>query len=371
MIPYGRQCIDEADVEAVAEALRSDWLTTGPRVARFEQAVAEYSGAGFGVAVSSGTAALHCAMHALGVGPGDEVIVPTLTFAATANCVRYVGATPVFADVDPGTLLLQPSEVERLATGRTRAVIAVDYAGQSCDYDALRRTCDARGLALVADACHSLGAELRGRKAASLPDLAVLSFHPVKHIATGEGGMVLGRDPELERRLRRFRNHGIDTEFRQREERGTWRYDMVELGMNYRITDIQCALGLSQLGKLPGFLSRRREIAAHYDTAFADAPARPLVKAPDALHAYHLYVVRVPRRDEVFSALRASGIGVNVHYWPVHLHPYYRQTLGTGPGQCPVAEAAAEEILTLPLHPCMTDGDVDLVTQKALRAIGG
>ncbi len=368
MIPYGRQRIDEADVEAVAEALRSDWLTTGPRVPRFEQAVAEFCGAGFGVAVSSGTAALHCAMHALGVGPGDEVIVPTLTFAATANCVRYAGATPVFADVDPGTLLLQPSEIERLATPRTRAVIAVDYAGQPCDYDALRLACDARGLALVADACHSLGAELRGRRAAALPDLAVLSFHPVKHIATGEGGMVLGRDPEMEKRLRRFRNHGIDTEFRQREERGTWRYDMVELGMNYRITDIQCALGLSQLSKLPGFLARRREIAARYDEAFAGTPVSPLEKAPNALHAYHLYVVRVPRRDQVFSALRAAGIGVNVHYWPVHLHPYYRQTLGTGPGLCPAAEAAAEAILTLPLHPGLTDGDLGRVVDETLRA---
>jgi len=366
MIPYGRQSIDEGDIRAVCEALRSDWLTTGPRVAEFERGVAEYCGAGFGVAVSSGTAALHTAMFALGIGPGDEVIVPTMTFAATANCVRYAGATPVFADVDPGTLLLPASEVERLSTECTRAVIAVDYAGQACDYDALRRACDARKLALVADACHALGAEFNTRKVGSLADLTAFSFHPVKHITTGEGGMITGHDPDLERRLRLFRNHGIDTEFRQREQQGTWRYDMVELGMNYRITDIQCALGTSQLSKLPAFLARRRVIAAQYDAAFSGTRVRPLAKAPGALHAYHLYVVRVVRRDEVFTRLRAAGIGVNVHYTPVHLHPYYQETLGTRPGLCPNAEAAFGEILSLPMHPGLTDTEICTVIAQVL-----
>lgn len=369
MIPYGRQCIDEDDVQAVCVALRSDWLTTGPAVAGFERAVAGYCGAGFGVAVASGTAALHAALHALGIGPGDEVIVPTMTFAATANCVRYVGATPVFADVDPDTLLLPAAEVERLATPCTRAVIAVDYAGQPCDYAALRRVCDSRKLFLVADACHALGAEQDGRKAGSLADLTAFSFHPVKHITTGEGGMVTGHEPELERRLRRFRNHGIDTEFRQREEQGTWRYQMIELGMNYRISDIQCALGTSQLAKLPGFLARRREIATRYDVAFAGTVVRPLAQVPGALHAYHLYVVRVPGRDAVFSALRAAGIGVNVHYTPVHLHPYYQETLGTRLGLCPSAEVALDEILSLPVHPGLTDADVASVVRETLRAV--
>jgi perosamine synthetase len=305
-------------------------------------------------------------MFALGIGPGDEVIVPTMTFAATANCVRYVGATPVFADVDPDTLLLPASEVERLSTECTRAVIAVDYAGQPCDYDALRRACDARKLALVADACHALGAELNTRKAGSLADLTAFSFHPVKHITTGEGGMITGHDPDLERRLRLFRNHGIDTEFRQREQQGTWRYDMVELGMNYRITDIQCALGTSQLSKLPAFLARRRLIAAQYDAAFSGTRVRPLAKAPGALHAYHLYVVRVARRDALFTALRAAGIGVNVHYTPVHLHPYYQETLGTRPGQCPNAEAAFGEMLSLPMHPGLTDTEISTVIAQML-----
>ncbi|MBU1042425.1 MAG: UDP-4-amino-4,6-dideoxy-N-acetyl-beta-L-altrosamine transaminase [Proteobacteria bacterium] len=370
MIPYGRQSIDEDDIRAVCEALRSDWLTTGPRVEQFERAVAEFCGTAFGVAVASGTAALHCAMHALGIGPGDEVIVPTMTFAATANCVRYAGATPVFADVDPDTLLLPAAEVGRLATPRTRAVIAVDYAGQPCDYDSLRKICAAHNLVLVADACHALGAATGQGAVGSLADLTVFSFHPVKHITTGEGGMVMGHDKALEAKLRRFRNHGIDTEFRQRQEQGTWRYDMVELGMNYRITDIQCALGISQLTKLPGFLARRNEIAARYDQAFAGTSVRPLVAMPGALHAYHLYVVRVTRRDAIFTALRAAGIGVNVHYSPVHLHPYYRQSLGTGPGLCPVAEATSETILSLPLHPGMSDADVETVVRETLRFMG-
>ncbi len=371
MIPYGRQSISEDDVTAVCEALRSDWLTTGPRVEAFERAVAGYCGADFGVAVSNGTAGLHCAMHALGIGPGDEVIVPAMTFAATANCVRYVGATPVFADVDPGTLLLPPSEVERLISPRTRAVIAVDYAGQPCDYDALRRICVAHKLFLVADACHSIGAEAAGRRTGALADLTVFSFHPVKHITTGEGGMVVGADPKLEHRLRRFRNHGIDSEFRQRSEQNTWRYEMIELGMNYRITDIQCALGASQLTRLPHFLERRRDIAARYDQAFAGSPVRPLATVPGVRHAYHLYVVRVADRDHVFSALRAAGIGANVHYIPVHLHPYYRRTQNTGPGLCPNAESAYAEILSLPLHPGLSDGDVQTVIRETVRAAGG
>jgi len=310
-------------------------------------------------------------MHALGIGPGDEVIVPTMTFAATANCVRYVGATPVFADVAHDTLLLPPSEVERLTTPSTRAVIAVDYAGQPCDYAGLRDVCEARKLFLVADACHALGAATDQGQAGVLADLTVFSFHPVKHITTGEGGLVTGRDPDLEHRLRRFRNHGINSEFRQRQEQGTWRYEMVELGMNYRITDIQCALGISQLAKLPGFLTRRREIAARYDSAFAGTPVRPLAKVPGALHAYHLYVVRVDLRDEIFSRLRTAGIGVNVHYEPVHLHPYYRQTLGTGPGLCPVAEAAGQAIMSLPLHPGLSDADIETVIGGVLAATEG
>ncbi|MGE4554299.1 MAG: UDP-4-amino-4,6-dideoxy-N-acetyl-beta-L-altrosamine transaminase, partial [Desulfovibrionaceae bacterium] len=356
MIPYARQSIDEDDVRAVTRALTSDWLTTGPEVAAFEAEVAAVCDAARGVAVSSGTAALHAAMAALGVGPGDEVIVPTMTFAASANCALYRGATPVFADVDPETLLLDPADAEAKITPRTRAIVAVDYAGQPCDWDALRELADRHGLALVDDACHALGATVNGRPLGAQARLTCLSFHPVKHIATGEGGMVLTQDPDLEVRLRRFRNHGIATDHKQRQERGTWRYEMVELGFNYRITDIQCALGRSQLRKLPGFLARRRELARAYDAAFAGHPAiRPLAVRPGREHAYHLYVVRVPERDRVFARLRGAGVGCNVHYSPVHLHPYYREHLGTGPGLCPVAEAAYARILSLPMFPALTD----------------
>ena len=270
-IPYGRQSIDEKDVAAVCSVLRSDWLTTGPKVGEFERAVADYVGAEHGAAVSSGTAALHCAMYALGIGPGDEVIVPPMTFAATANCVVYQGGTPVFADVEPDTLLIDPAEVERKITDRTRAIIAVDYAGQPCDYEALRRIADRHGLALVADGCHALGAEYRGRKDGTLADMTAFSFHPVKHVATGEGGMVVTDDEAFAEKIRLFRNHGITTDHRQREALGSWFYEMVDLGYNYRMTDIQCALGISQLKKLPEFLERRRLIAARYDAAFGDS----------------------------------------------------------------------------------------------------
>jgi len=371
VIPYGRQCLDEDDVAAVAAALRSDFLTCGPRVGAFERAVAEFCGAPHAVAVSSGTAALHCAMMALDIRTGDEVIVPPMTFAATANCVLYQRGTPVFVDVDPETLLLDPAQVEQKITPRTRAIIGVDYAGQPCAWAALRDIADRRGLALVADSCHAIGAEDQGRKVGTLADMTVLSFHPVKHLTTGEGGMVLTADQALAERLRLVRSHGITTDHRQREQAGAWFYEMTELGFNYRITDIQCALGLSQLGKLPGFLARRRAIAARYGEALAGSAARPLALRPGALHAWHLFVVRVDDRDQVFSALRAAGIGCNVHYIPVHLHPYYRKTLGTGPGLCPVAEAAFGQILTLPLHPGMSDADCDTVVAAVHAATQG
>ena len=365
MIPYGRQWIDDEDVQAVAEVLRSDWLTTGPAVERFERAVADFTGARHAVAVSSGTAALHAAVHALGIGPGDEVIVPPMTFVATANAVIYQGGTPVFADVDPGTLLLDPVEVGRKITPRTRAVIAVDYAGQPCDYDRLRTITDRHGLALVADACHSLGATYKGRRVGTLADLTAFSFHPVKHIATGEGGMVTTDEPNLAERMRQFRNHGISSDHRQRAQAGAWFYEMEELGYNYRLSDIHCALGISQLGKLPGWLKRRREIAAAYDEVLAASSCyEPLSARAEIEHARHIYVVKLAPgvdRNAEFSAFREQGIGVNVHYVPVHLHPYYRRRFGTGPGCCPHAERAYERLLTLPLYPRMRDEEIQAV----------
>ncbi len=359
MLPYGRQSIDDADVAAVVAALRSDWLTTGPRVAEFETAFAAATGARHAVAVSSGTAALHAAMAALEIGPGDEVIVPALTFAASSNAVVYQGATPVFADVEADTLLVDPRCVAALVGSRTRAVVAVDYAGQPCDYAALRRA--AGSLPIVADACHALGGSADGRPVGTLAELSTFSLHPVKHVTTGEGGMVTTDSADLAVRMRTFRNHGITTDHRQREQQGSWEYDMVELGYNYRLTDIQCALGASQLERLPTWIARRRQIAARYDAAFAgDVPVRPLRVRPGAGHAYHLYVVRVPGdRAAAFHALRARGIGVNVHYRPVHLHTFYRREFGSGPGLCPVAEREYERLLTLPLFPAMTDDDVE------------
>lgn len=376
MIPYGRQCIDDDDISAVIAVLKSDWLTTGPKVEEFEQAIADYVGTRFAVAVTSGTAALHAAMYALGISPGDEVIVPPMTFAATANCVVYQGGTPVFVDVCPDTLLIDIEKIEEKITAKTKAVIAVDYAGHPCDYDALREVCDRYGLFLVDDACHALGGEYKDKKVGSLADMTIFSFHPVKHITTGEGGMITTDNEEFARRMKIFRNHGITADHRQRDQQGSWFYEMVDLGYNYRLTDIQCALGLSQLRKLPGWVARRRQIARGYEAGFAGMPmVQPLTVRSNVVHAYHLYMVRVKTkpiglsRTQVFAELRAEGIGVNVHYIPVHMHPFYRQRFGTGSGLCPVAEQAYEELVTLPMFPSMSDEDVEAVIVGFANAI--
>ncbi|HOG16799.1 MAG TPA: UDP-4-amino-4,6-dideoxy-N-acetyl-beta-L-altrosamine transaminase [Syntrophales bacterium] len=375
VIPYGRQSVDENDIDAVVRVLESDWLTTGPSVEEFENAFAASIGARYAVAVSSGTAALHAAMYAAGIGPGDPVIVPPLTFVATANAVLYQGGHPIFADVDPATLLLDPAAAEECVSDRTRALVAVDYAGQPCDYDALRALADRHGLVLIADACHSLGAEYRGRKTGTLADLTVFSFHPVKHITTGEGGMITTDHAVLADKMRRFRNHGIDTDHRQRSESGTWQYGMMDLGYNYRLSDIACALGTSQLRRLPDILSRRREIAAAYDRAFSGwETLRIPATSPDVRHAYHLYPVRYRAngaggdRGNFFRLLREQGIGANVHYLPVHLHPYYSKRYGYRRGDYPVAESAHDELISLPIFPAMTDEDLSRVIEAVRRA---
>ena len=377
LLPYGHQSIDDDDIGAVVNVLRSDWLTTGPKVREFERAFASFTGAGEAVAVSSGTAALHAAMHELGIGPGDEVIVPAMTFAASANCVVYQGGTPVFADVEPHTLLIDCRAVEAKINARTRAIIAVDYAGQPCDYDSLRALAARHDLALVADACHSLGASYKGRPVGTLADLNIFSLHPVKAMTTGEGGMITTESFETAHGMRRFRNHGITSDHFQREQLGSWLYEMVELGFNYRLSDIQCALGLSQLGKLPCWIARRRAIARRYDDAFAQLPAiEPLGVNPEIGHAYHLYVIQIESgylsadRAQCFAALRAEGIGVNVHYLPVHLQPFYRESFGARPGLCPHAEAAYEKIISLPIFPAMSDGDVDDVIEAIWKVMG-
>jgi len=364
MLPYARQQIDEEDIEAVAAALRSDWLTTGPRVPEFEAGLAAETGAKHAVAFSSGTAALHGAAAAAGLKPGDEAITTPMTFAATANCVLYQGADVRFADIDPGTLLIRTELVEAALTERTRAILPVDYAGQPADYRAIREIADrAPGgrPVIIADASHSLGATRDGETVGKMADMSILSLHPAKILTTGEGGAVLTDSDEYADRLRRFRNHGISSELRARKD---WTYAMVELGYNYRLTDIGAALGTAQLGRLETWLARRRRLAAHYQARLGghELLDLPVVEA-GADPAWHFVFaqLRLDRltvdRGGVFHALRAENIGVNVHYIPVHRHPYYQERY---PGlSFPVSEAAYERLLTLPLHAGMTEADVD------------
>src|SRR6267378_3533943 len=376
LLPYGRQSLDEGDIESVVEVLRSDWLTTGPKVVEFEERFAAWVGAKYAISFSSGTAALHGAAFAAGLQSGDEAVTTPMTFCATANCVLYQDATPVFADVSANTLNLDPHETSKKISSHTKTIIAVDYAGHPADLVAFRDLAAQHGLVLIEDACHALGAEHFGKKVGGIADMTVFSFHPVKHLTTGEGGMVTTDDAKLAETLRRFRNHGISSEARQRQESGQWFYEMVLLGFNYRLTDIACALGLSQLGKLSANLARRREIAAKYTTAFRAVPGLipPSVRA-EVNPAWHLYPIRIDLakltvdRGQIFRALRAENIGVNVHYIPVHLHPYYRDQLGHSAGEFPVAEAAYERLISLPMFHGMTDADVDDVVRAVSKVI--
>jgi len=375
MIPYGRQSVDEDDIEAVCRALRSDWLTTGPAVEAFEAAVCAYTGAQHAVAVTNGTSALRAAMFALDVGPGDEVVVPATTFVATANAAVMCGARPVFADVHAANLCVDPQSVAEHIGPRTRALVAVDFAGHPCDYDALRALASRHGLPLVADACHALGASYKGQPVGSLANVSVLSFHPVKPITTCEGGMLLTNNPRFADRARAFRNHGVTTNFRERERMQAYAYDMEELGTNARMSDVQAALGLSQLRKLNRFIERRRAIAKLYDGAFRNHPGfEPLAASAGIEHAYHLYVLRVSRsivggRDAFFRELRSRNIGVNVHYRPVYQHTFYRrQPWAQREGACPQAELAYQEVVSLPIFPRMSDLDVRQVTSAVLSA---
>jgi UDP-4-amino-4,6-dideoxy-N-acetyl-beta-L-altrosamine transaminase len=375
LLPYGRQSVDESDIQAVVETLRSDWLTTGPKVAEFEEAFAAWVGACYAISFSSGTAALHGATFAAGIEAGDEAITSPLTFAATANCILYQGGKPVFADICPDTLNLDPSRVASLVNSRTKAVLPVDYAGHPADLDPFLEIAERNGLTVIEDACHSLGAEYRGKKVGGIAHMTVFSFHPIKHLTTGEGGMVTTDNTRFADTLRKFRNHGISTGARDRQREGQWHYEMVLLGFNYRLTDIACALGLQQLNRLSDNLSRRRDIVAHYTDEMRDLPG---IIVPQVRHtvapAWHLYPIRVDStklsasRDEVFRALRAENIGVNVHYIPVHLHPYYKDRFGYGGGEFPVAEAVYESLISLPMFHGMSDKDVRDVIE-AVRKI--
>jgi len=378
MLPYGRQEISEQDIAAVVAALRSDYLTQGPLVAEFERRFAARIGAQHAVAVTNATAALHLALKVAGLGPGDRVVTSPNTFLASANCAAYVGAKPDFADIDPITYTLDPVALENRWRSDTRAVVAVDFAGQAANLPEIARVARARGAIVIEDACHAVGgrfhAEGRAWNIGGNPwaDLAVFSFHPVKTLTTGEGGMIVTDRADWAEQARRLRSHGIErvaasfTEFTT--EVGPWLYEMQELGFNYRLTDLQCALGLSQLDRLDAVLARRREIVAAYNAAFAGLD---WLKTPGLRHpadvgttSWHLYTVQIDfnalgrTRSQVMAALRDAGVGTQVHYIPVHLQPWYRRNYGYGLGQCPVAEAYYQRALSLPLFPAMTDDDV-------------
>jgi dTDP-4-amino-4,6-dideoxygalactose transaminase len=371
LLPYARQSIGPEDVAAVSSALMGDWITQGPFVTRFEEALAAVTGARYAVAFANGTAALHAACFAAGLGPGDDAITTPLTFAATANAVVYQGARPIFADIDAATLNLDADAVKRVATAQTRALLPVDFAGLPCDYDRLMALARENGWTVIADAAHSLGGALGDRAVGSLADMTTLSFHPAKLITSGEGGAVLTDRSELNERLRRMRHHGI----RYVDPSRPWHYEIDEPGNNYRITDFQSALGLSQLGKLERFWSARDRLARRYRERLAASPFVELPALPATLrHGWHLFVVLLrleavsAPRDAIVTALRAENIGATVHYPLVSRHPFYRKRYGYGPGDCPVADAVEARLVTLPLFPTMTDQDQDDVI-RALEKV--
>lgn len=374
-IPYGKQWIDEADIEAVARVLRGQWLTTGPAVERFEEEIARVAGARYAVALNSGTAALHAAYRAVGVGPGTEVVVPPLTFSATANAARLLGATVRFCDVDEKTLTMDPAALKEVVGEKTAVVAAVDYAGHSADLDPILKVARSVGAKVVCDGAHSLGGRYRGKPIGSRADLTTFSFHPVKAATAGEGGAVVTDNERWAARMGRFRNHGMirNEGGPTGEEGGAWSYDIEEIGYNYRITDLQCALGLSQLRKLDGFVDRRRQIAGRYRRLLKDVQEVELPPdEPWCDHAYHLFVIRVPeaRRREIFDVLRAKGIGVQVHYIPVNMLSAYRR-LGHRAEDTPVALRNYRRLISIPCYPAMADEEVERVARAVREAVGG
>ena len=373
-LPYGKQSLDQDDVAAVLEVLQSDWLTTGPKVQEFETALAQRVEAGYAVVFNSGTAALHAAYFAAGVGVGDEVITSPITFAATANAALYLGAKPVFADVQQDTINIDPVALEQLITPRTKVLAPVDFAGHPANMEVIMDIAHSNNLVVVEDAAHALGATYHGRSIGSLADMTIFSFHPVKHITTGEGGAVVTNNEDYYEKLLAFRSHGIvRDEEKLTESHGPWYYEMQYLGYNYRITDIQCALGISQLKKLDSFLEKRQAIVNFYNQQFVDLEKIELpVLLAGISAAWHLYVIRLngenPPRRKVFEELLKLGIGVQVHYLPVYWHPYY-QKLGYTKGLCPVAEDYYWRAISLPIFPTMTWDDANRVVSEIRRMI--
>jgi perosamine synthetase len=373
LLSYGHQWIDDEDIISVIEALKGDWITQGPKIDEFEKKVAEYCGAKYGVAVANGTAALHAASAIAGISPGDEAITSPITFAATANAVVYCGGKPVFADIREDTLNIDPDEIRGKLSPRTKAILPIDFAGHPADMDEINDIARERGLVVIEDAAHALGAEYKGRRIGSLADMTVLSFHPVKHITTGEGGMVLTDNKDFYEKLRVFRHHGI---VKNMPDKGLWYYEIDSPGYNYRLTDFQCALGISQLKKLDRFIERRREIVKKYNEAFTGIAALILpVEKPYVKAVYHVYIIQLREeklktgRKEIFEAFRAENIGVNVHYIPVHLHPYYKRVFGHNEGDFPRAEKYYNRAITLPVFPGMSDKDIKDVIEGVNKVI--
>lgn len=377
-IPYGRQHVTEEDIQAVIDVLHSDFLTQGPKIAEFENAFSEYVGAKYAVAVSNGTAALHLCAMTLNVKPGDRVITTPITFAASANCVRYCGGEVVFADIDPETYLLDINKVKELLNNAPpntfKGIIPVDFAGYPVDLEAYRKLANEYGLWIIEDACHAPGGYFHDSKGeaqrcgnGNFADLSVFSFHPVKHIAAGEGGLITTNDEGLYRRLRNLRTHGIQQDrCKLTEDHGPWYYEMQELGYNYRLTDIQAALALSQLNRAHKNLERRHQIAKKYNEAFTGTAIKTPQIAEGIFHAFHLNVVLTEQRDEFLKYLRDLKIIVQVHYIPVHYQPYYR-ALGWKKGDLPIAEGYYRQCFSIPIYPSMTDAEQDYVIEKMLR----
>ncbi|MDP3920133.1 MAG: UDP-4-amino-4,6-dideoxy-N-acetyl-beta-L-altrosamine transaminase [Candidatus Omnitrophota bacterium] len=377
LLPYGKQWIDKDDVRGVVRTLQSDFITQGPRIEEFERRIADFCGARYAVAYSSGTAALHAASYAIDLGQGDEAITSPISFIGTANAIVFQRARPVFADIELDTVNLDPSEVEKRITSRTKAIFAVDFAGHPAPLRELKRIAKAKGLYVVEDAAHALGAKYHGRRVGALSDISIFSFHPVKHITTGEGGMALTNNAKLCRRLRLFRNHGMVRSDELSEKHGPWYYAMEDLGYNYRVSDIQCALGLSQFRKVERFLRLRRKLAASYLKKLKGVSGIILPKEKMGIESsYHLFVIQLKtalkaQRRILFEEMRRRGIGVNVHYIPIHLQPYYIKNFAYKAGDYPNAELYYSRALTLPLFPAMRERDVDQVVQVLVKSLAG
>ena len=375
-ISYGKQTIDDKDIDMVIKVLKGDYLTTGPTVSEFEKKVANYVGAKYAVVVSNGTAALHMACYAAGIKSGDEVLVPAITFAASANCVLYCGGKPVFIDIDEKTYNMDIDKIEEKITSKTKAIIPVDFTGQSVDMDRILEIAKKYNLVVIEDAAHALGSEYKGQKIGVKADMTEFSFHPVKPITTAEGGIIVTNDENLYEKMLLFRTHGITrNEKFMNDNQGPWYYEQIDLGYNYRITDMQCALGISQMDKIDSFVKRRRDIVKKYNEAFGNL--KEVITPYEAEYSnsgWHIYVIALNLneltigRKEVFEALQKENIGVNVHYLPVYMHPYYK-SIGYKEGICPIAEDLYNRMITLPLFPSMTDEDVEDVITAVNKVI--